>query len=297
MAIVKGTDNGELIDGITGATNDGDVIKGMGGDDRIYAGGGDDVIQGGLGGDYMDGGDDEDTANYIDSISGVTVNLLTGKGQGGSAEGDTLYQIENVTGSNFDDILLGDGGDNKLYGRDGKDTLKGAGGQDELFGGAGSDVLYGNQDSDELWGESGNDQLFGGTGFDWLVGGEGRDTMTGESGPDAFVWYAAKEMGVTQATADRITDFNAAEGDWIDLAGVDANVYATGNQAFTFIGNAAFTLDTTTADPTDVMPGEIRYYHAGGNTYIEIQTGNAADVEGVIRIDGIVTPEASWFVL
>ena len=84
-----------------------------------------------------------------------------------------------------------------------------------------------------------------------------------------------------------ITDFNFAEGDRIDLCGIDADVYAAGNQAFTFIGAAAFS----------GTPGEINYYHSGGNTYIQLQTGTSADVEGVIRLDGIVTPEASWFVL
>ena len=44
-------------------------------------------------------------------------------------------------------------------------------------------------------------------------------------------------------------------------------------------------------------PGEINYTHSGGNTYIQLQTGTVADVEGVIRLDGIVTPEASWFML
>ena len=44
-------------------------------------------------------------------------------------------------------------------------------------------------------------------------------------------------------------------------------------------------------------PGEVRYYHADGNTFIEMQTGTSADVEGVIRLNGIHAPEASWFVL
>ena len=46
-----------------------------------------------------------------------------------------------------------------------------------------------------------------------------------------------------------------------------------------------------------MTPGEIRYYHADGDTFIELQTGTSSDVEAVIRIAGIVTPDASWFVL
>jgi hypothetical protein len=84
--------------------------------------------------------------------------------------------------------------------------------------------------------------------------------------------------------------------DKIDVSGIDAKT-GPGNQAFTFIGTAAFTLNLSTPENTDVVPGEIRYYHAGGNTYIEMQTGTAVDVEGVIRLDGIGTPTAGWFVL
>ena len=44
-------------------------------------------------------------------------------GVGGSAQGDTLTSIENVTESNFDDILIGDTGSNVLDGGAGNDTI------------------------------------------------------------------------------------------------------------------------------------------------------------------------------
>ena len=84
-----------------------------------------------------------------------------------------------------------------------------------------------------------------------------------------------------------IWDFNRIEGDQLNIASIDADVYTAGDQAFTFIGTAAFS----------GTPGEVRYYQSGGDTYIEMQTGTSVDVEGVIRLAGIHTPEASWFVL
>ena len=137
----------------------------------------------------------------------------------------------------------------------------------------------------------------GNGGADIVIGGKGADTMSGGSGGDAFVWATIDSTGTSAETADTVSDFNLAEGDRINLAVIDANVYAAGNQAFSFIGTADFTLDAATADPSDVTPGEIRYYHADGDTFIELQTGTSADIEGVIRIAGIVTPEASWFYL
>ena len=41
---------------------------------------------------------------------------MTGTGSGGDAQGDTLTNIENLTGSNFDDTLEGNAGNNKLVG-------------------------------------------------------------------------------------------------------------------------------------------------------------------------------------
>jgi Ca2+-binding RTX toxin-like protein len=335
-----------------------DFLSAEGGNDQVFGGDGDDFIRGGAGADHLDGGKDKDGADYTDSPTGVWVDLSVGKGAYGSAEGDTLVNIEDLYGSDFDDILAGDTGSNYIRGGKGDDLLKGGGGDDHLvgdqdndtlIGGAGADFLVGGDGIDRadygtsnagvvvslknhagqgghaqgdtlygienvagstfadalegdgeanvLNGVAGDDVLKGGGGADTLIGGLGRDTMAGGVGADKFVWSGIKETGHTEATADVIVDFNFAEGDRIDLGGIDANVYAAGNQAFTFIGTAAFTLNAATPDASDVVPGEIRYYHAGGNTYIELQTGTSADVEGVICLQGILTPQASWFIL
>ena len=64
-----------------------------------------------------------DTASYATSSSGVTVSLMTGTGSGGDAEGDTLLNIENLTGSNFDDTLEGNTVNDTLDGGLGIDTV------------------------------------------------------------------------------------------------------------------------------------------------------------------------------
>src|SRR3546814_2851128 len=53
--------------------------------------------------DILTGGNGTDTAIYSGSPAGVDVNLASGTGHGGDAEGDTLTGVENVTGSNFND--------------------------------------------------------------------------------------------------------------------------------------------------------------------------------------------------
>jgi Ca2+-binding RTX toxin-like protein len=67
------------------------------------------------------------------------VSLLSGTGSGGYAQGDTLTNIEHLTGSWYDDFLIGNDGDNVLAGLGGDDILKGGGGADTLFGGSGNE--------------------------------------------------------------------------------------------------------------------------------------------------------------
>jgi Ca2+-binding RTX toxin-like protein len=72
-------------------------------------------ILAGLGGaNTLIGGAGTDTATYAPSVAGVNVNLMTGIGSGGDAEGDTLATIENLTRSSQNDTLEGDGGNNVL---------------------------------------------------------------------------------------------------------------------------------------------------------------------------------------
>ncbi|MBD0864884.1 MAG: hypothetical protein GDA36_04375, partial [Rhodobacteraceae bacterium] len=109
---------------------------------------GDDTLTGGEGADTLDGGAGADTASYARSDAAVTVNLATGTGTGGDAEGDTLTGIEHLTGSAHGDTLTGDAGANRLDGGAGADTLTGGGGADTLTGGAGADTLRGGTGAD-----------------------------------------------------------------------------------------------------------------------------------------------------
>ncbi|ACT14083.1 Ig-like domain-containing protein [Pectobacterium aroidearum] len=85
-------------------------------------------------------------------------------------------------------------------------------GNDILNGGAGNDILFGQGGNDTLIGGEGNDLLYGGAGDDILIGGPGGDTLIGGAGADIFKWQAG-DIG-----NDVIKDFNAKEGDRIDLS-------------------------------------------------------------------------------
>ena len=135
-----GLDGGKGKDKLYGdAGNDG--LDGGKGKDKLYGGDGDDVLSGGKGADRIQGGDGIDTASYASSSGRVKINLNNTKQKGGDADGDKLFSIENVTGSEHNDRITGDKGANVLDGAGGNDRLDGKAGNDTLIGGDGRDVF------------------------------------------------------------------------------------------------------------------------------------------------------------
>ncbi|MES2677610.1 MAG: calcium-binding protein, partial [Pseudomonadota bacterium] len=157
-------------DNLTG-NNLNNVIDGGSGNDIINGGAGNDKIIGGAGADIIDGGDGIDTVHYTSSNGAVNINLSTNVNQGGTAQGDILINIENITGSDFSDNLTGDNNNNLIYGGAGNDNIFGQDGNDTLYGGANNDIINGDNGNDKLIGDTGNDILIGGAGVDNLTGG------------------------------------------------------------------------------------------------------------------------------
>ena len=67
----------------------------------------------------------------------------------------------------------------------------------------------------------------------------GKDFLTGGLDGDVFEFDRIAESGRVAGTRDVITDFHRGE-DVIDLFGIDANLRAGGDQAFTFLGRSQF---------------------------------------------------------
>ncbi len=110
------------------------------GNDTITGNGVGNRLSGGSGNDTLDGGAGTDTVSYAGGLGGH-VYLLHNYAVGGFGT-DTFSDIENVTGSEFGDYLLGDGGANVIRGGGGDDTLIGGTGADELYGGSGDDLFF-----------------------------------------------------------------------------------------------------------------------------------------------------------
>ncbi len=97
--------------------------------------------------DVLDGGSGIDAVTYTENEVGVVVNLATGVGRGGNAQGDTYQGIENVNGSTGNDTLIGNAAANALNGWAGTDVLTGSGGADRfVFSSLAHSVVGANAD-------------------------------------------------------------------------------------------------------------------------------------------------------
>jgi len=133
---------------LAGSANN-ESLSGGAGNDGLYAAGGNDTLVGGAGTDTLDGGPGTDVADYSAATGPVTAELWRSfalvDGQSGQ---DALWNIENLTGSGFSDLLAGTNGDNLLSGLAGNDQIYAAGGNDTLAGGLGLDTLNGGTGQD-----------------------------------------------------------------------------------------------------------------------------------------------------
>ncbi len=232
--------NGVVIERATGGSGN-DVLIGNDADNILSGGAGVDILTGGLG---------RDTVDYSQAASSVRAQLNTNAssndGDGGT---DTFSGIENLTGSAFNDLLIGDGGANVLNGGTGRDTLLGMASNDILIGGDGAgnqlqgglgddryivtanDTLveffdegvdtvettlnaYALRDNFEnlIYAGSGN---FSGTGnalANTITGGSGADILTGGKGDDFLIGGAGEDVAVLAGVRADYIFANEADG-------------------------------------------------------------------------------------
>lgn len=175
MTTITGTPGNDTLWGTDGA----DTIEGLAGNDRFDAsldndllsgGDGDDLFFNAIDEDTVDGGPGTDTLAFNDitfsfiTKGGVAFSLATGRVSARLNPSEvgqlTLVDIEQIRGTSYSDVLIGDEQDNVLMGGgDGTES-------DSFYGGAGNDFLH--VDIDYIY--AGNRGLMnGGDGIDTVV--------------------------------------------------------------------------------------------------------------------------------
>ncbi|HTV68861.1 MAG TPA: calcium-binding protein [Rhizobiaceae bacterium] len=249
------------IEGLIGAVGASDTLRGnnlantilgRSGDDALFGRGGNDTLIGGAGADSLNGGvgndvfvleNGADTVTDVSGIDRITSTITRNLVSYATIENLTLLGAGAING-------VGNGRANTITGNNNKNALSGVNGNDVLNGLGGSDTLS------------------GGFGLDRLTGGLGIDRLTGGTQADRFIFNSVTESR-SAGGRDTIVDFSHTQGDRIQLSGIDANTKLAGNQAFTFIGTAAF----------GGVAGQLRAVKIGTDSHIY------ADVNGDRAID------------
>jgi Ca2+-binding RTX toxin-like protein len=145
--------------------------------------------------------------------------------------------IENATGGEGSDRLIGNHANNQLTGR---------GGDDVLIGAAGRDVLDGGQGADRLVAGGGNDVLVWQASDIRVDGGEGGDVMRVKSPT-----LDAAKVGTEIVSIERIdmtgigTRLYLAGADVLDISGMDDTLAVLGDAGDVVVLRGAFDLVST----------------------------------------------------
>ncbi|HYX16526.1 MAG TPA: calcium-binding protein [Nostoc sp.] len=133
-------------------------------DDLIVGNNGNDTLNGYSGNDTIDGGKGDDLLSVYgnsSSTKGITLTFNATSNIGSITSGTNRVSYKNIerldiSGTDYDDLIVGNNGN---------DTLSGFGGNDTIIGGAGNDTLIATK-------YSGNSILYGGEGNDSLSGND-----------------------------------------------------------------------------------------------------------------------------
>ncbi|HYC96394.1 MAG TPA: hypothetical protein VEB62_00415, partial [Brevundimonas sp.] len=234
------------VDSLTG-TASANSLFGLSGNDTLNGGDGDDILAGGSGVDILTGGLGIDTADYSAAAAGMRAqlnsNASSNDGDGGT---DTFSSIENLTGSAFNDVLIGDGAANVLRGGLGADTLLGLAGADVLWGGSGA--------------------------LNTLQGGLGDDRYVLEAA-DSITELAGEGVDTVEARINTYTLANHVE-----------NLIFGGTGAFTGTGNAAANV-ITGGTGADILRGRGGVDTLNGGLGTDTADYTLAAARVVVRLD------------
>jgi microcystin-dependent protein len=295
--------------------NSADTITGSDGNDSIFGAGGSDMLRGGKGNDTLDGGTGANTLVGGAGNDRLVVGTgASGSDVQGGADNDTLVVTGAVSLANLSSIEVIEfqsGGNLTLTqtqfaalpantavsgagtltvnmtvagavstsgfvfsGGLSQVAINGSSGADVIICGSAQHTINGGAGIDRIDGGSAADTINGGLDGDKITGRGGADILTGGDGSDVFKYDAIADSGIGSA-ADRITDY-AVGVDRLNFKDIDPDGVTAGDQAFTFIGAAAF-------GATGVA--QIRYLTAGADIIVQADANGdgAADMEIILQ--------------
>ena len=243
------------------------TLNGAAGNDRL-------ILGSGASGSTIDGGADTDTLvinSNVASLAGLLgIEALELSGGAvitltGSQFATGLIRTTAVSGTGSITVNM-DAGVNFLGtpfviagGSNVTMTINGANSVNIIKAANVVNTINGGELVDQIRGGTMADTIFGNGGNDKIMGFGGADVISGGAGSDQFRYFLASDSGIGVANRDRITDFTIGS-DRLNFLLLDADAATAGDQAFGFIGTAAF---------TNTGIGQIRYVTSGTDLLVQ----------------------------
>jgi len=271
------------------ATNDGDgSTDTLSNFENVTGSANNDTITGNSGNNIIDGGTGTDTVTYATATAAVTVDLSSGTATGDGS--DTLFNIENVTGSSYNDTLVSSSGSNVISGgTTGTDTVSYSAAASGVIVNLGTGTATGDgadtlTSIENAIGSAYNDTFTGSSGSNVIDGGDGNDTISYASAASAVtvdlstgsatgdgsdtisnienVTASANNDTITASSADNILDGGA---------GTDTLSYATATAGVT-VSLAITTAQSTGGSGMDTISN---FENLTGSSYDDNLTGSS----------------------
>jgi membrane-bound inhibitor of C-type lysozyme len=255
-------------------SNANDLLYGGAGVDTIIGGSGNTYFEGGAGADVLTGGTQGiNTAGYKNSGAGVTIDLATGLGSGGDAQGDVLSNIQNLIGSAYSDTFVANDKINRLDGGSGgSDTVSYAhsatGVTVNLITGLGSN---GDAEGDTYVHIQ---NVIGSAASDMFIANTQANRLDGGSGGSDTVSYASSAAGVTVNLSTGAGTGGSAQGDtYVHIQNVIGSAFND-----TFVGS----IDANTFDGGSGGQDTVSYANSAQGVSVNFVSGRGVggDAEG-----------------
>jgi hypothetical protein len=232
------------------------------------------------GGSYLD--ESVDLLDYTQYLAGpVSVDLsqnqatgVFGDQAGGLVSGDGSIEtstedssFENVDGSRFNDLIIGDNQDSQ------GNVLRGFGGDDTILGLAGNDTIDGGDGTSDA---DGADLIAAGDGADLILASDGSDFISGGG-------YTSDGAVDSDTSIDTLSYLDENEGLYIDLDNIDAGTVKA--DAGASLSISTFTGSYSMAGAQTISVSTNQRGTDWTDTYGDIQRLVLSNQNDILRID------------
>jgi Ca2+-binding RTX toxin-like protein len=219
------------------------------------------------------------TAEQMASFESITTgqdageaNIVGTDGGTYSLEGKEVDGVINITGSKYDDTIIGNDAGQMLLGGDGNDTIHGGGGNDAIYDDVGQNEIHGDGGNDNIVCQANGDPI-----RNLIVGGEGYDTVDAYLANLALSTFMSVEELVVHSSVI-LNGGQLADFETLTMVGGEGVIQAAAGGNYDLSGlSVSGRADLRGSDGDDVLTGNGAGQYIEGNEGDDVIDGKAGD--------------------